>query len=338
MDEGPTPENLEELPVTGDEEDGSHPGRAKEVEIPAGPLHLAGQLTIPEEAAGIVVFAHGSGSSRHSPRNRFVSGVLNRAGLGTLLVDLLTLDEESDRTNVFDIELLASRLVDVTRWLTARPEAHNTATGYFGASTGAGAALWAAAEPEVKIGAVVSRGGRPDLAAQRLVDVTAATLLIVGSEDKIVLDLNRAAQARMRCVNHLAVVPGATHLFEEPDTLRQAAELARDWFLGHLPTTKRRLPDKAGNERLWPDPSVGRAREEATGVELYEDPFAAEALLTEREEAQGVEVFVNPDTVIPATALREGSPGHETLVGDQAAPGQDDEEEDRERAGDEFDR
>jgi len=208
--------------------------REEEVEVRSGLLRLAGHLTVPARAAGIVVFAHGSGSSRHSPRNRFVAEVLNQAGLGTLLFDLLTLDEESDRANVFDIELLAGRLGDVTRWLASQPVARNTRVGYFGASTGAAAALWAAAEADVDIGAVVSRGGRPDLAAGRLPAVTAPTLLIVGSHDKVVLELNREAQTRLRAENRLALVPGATHLFEEPGTLRQAAELARDWFLTHL--------------------------------------------------------------------------------------------------------
>lgn len=210
------------------------PVQGAEVAVQAGPVRLAGHLTVPENARGIVIFAHGSGSSRHSPRNRFVATVLNRAGLGTLLFDLLTPDEEYDRGKVFDIGLLARRLVEVTGWLRGRPEARELRIGYFGASTGAGAALWAAAEPATGVAAVVSRGGRPDLAAPRLADVTAPTLLIVGGRDEVVLDLNREAQAQMRCENDLAVVPGATHLFEEPGTLERAAELARDWFVGHL--------------------------------------------------------------------------------------------------------
>ena len=180
------------------------------------------------------MFAHGSGSSRHSPRNRFVASVLNRAGLGTLLFDLLTPAEEHDRANVFDIPLLARRLVDVTAWLRTQPEGRDAAIGYFGASTGAGAALWAAAEPDADVRAVVSRGGRPDLAAPRLGDVRAPTLLIVGGDDTVVLELNRDAQAQMRCETRLSVVPGASHLFEEPGTLKIAAELARDWFVDHL--------------------------------------------------------------------------------------------------------
>ena len=209
----------------------------EEVEVQAGPVRLAGHLTIPEGAAGLVVFAHGSGSSRHSPRNRFVAGVLNDAGLGTLLFDLLTVQEEYDRANVFDIELLARRLVDVTGWLRAQPGVRGLPVGYFGASTGAAAALWAAAEPDVDVAAVVSRGGRPDLAGPKLAAVTAPTLLIVGGDDYVVVDLNRGAQERLRCESRLAIVPGATHLFEEPGTLQQAAELARDWFVDHLATT-----------------------------------------------------------------------------------------------------
>jgi putative phosphoribosyl transferase len=205
-----------------------------EVEVRAGPVQLAGHLTIPENPTGLVVFAHGSGSSRHSPRNRFVAGVLNEAGLGTLLFDLLTVEEEYDRANVFDIELLARRLVDVTGWLGAQPGMRGLSVGYFGASTGAAAALWAAADPDVDVASVVSRGGRPDLAGPKLAAVTAPTLLIVGGYDDVVIELNRDAQARLRCENRLAIVPGATHLFEEPGTLQQAAELARDWFADHL--------------------------------------------------------------------------------------------------------
>jgi putative phosphoribosyl transferase len=211
-----------------------------EVEPVAGEVRLAGYLTMPEDAAGIVVFAHGSGSSRHSPRNRYVARVLTEAGLGTLLFDLLTPEEELDRANVFDIGLLARRLTEVTGWLRSQPRAGRAAVGYFGASTGAAAALWAAAEPGAGIAAVVSRGGRPDLARPRLAAVTAPTLLIVGGKDDVVLDLNRRAQAELQCENQLAIVPGATHLFEEPGTLAAAAALARDWFVSHL--TRSRNP------------------------------------------------------------------------------------------------
>jgi putative phosphoribosyl transferase len=204
------------------------------VDVPVEGALLAGQLTVPPEPRGIVLFAHGSGSSRHSPRNRYVADVLAQAGLGTLLFDLLTRDEERDRGNVFDIGLLAGRLAGATRWLAGRPETGQARLGYFGASTGAAAALWAAATSEIDIAAVVSRGGRPDLAGDRLPEVRAATLLIVGGRDEMVLELNRDAQRRLHCENELAVVPGATHLFEEPGTLEQAATLASDWFTSHL--------------------------------------------------------------------------------------------------------
>ncbi len=209
--------------------------RDEEVEVHAGPVRLGGRLTVPERATGIVIFAHGSGSSRHSPRNRYVATVLNRAGLATLLFDLLTTAEEHDRANVFDVGLLAGRLVDATRWLRTQPAGRVLPIGYFGASTGAAAALWAATEPGTDVAAIVSRGGRPDLAAPRLGAVTAPTLLVVGGWDDVVLELNRQAQVQLRCESRLAVVPDATHLFEEPGTLRAAAELARDWFTSHLP-------------------------------------------------------------------------------------------------------
>ena len=210
------------------------PAQGMDVAPVAGGVQLAGYLARPADAPGIVVFAHGSGSSRHSPRNRYVARVLNQAGLGTLLFDLLTQEEEVNRANVFDIGLLAGRLTEVTRWLRAQPGAGQAAVGYFGASTGAAAALWAAAEPGAPVAAVVSRGGRPDLARPRLGAVTAPTLLIVGAYDDVVLDLNHRAQAELRCENQLAVVPGATHLFEEPGTLAAAAALARDWFVRYL--------------------------------------------------------------------------------------------------------
>ncbi|MGW2952620.1 phosphoribosyltransferase family protein [Streptomyces eurythermus] len=207
---------------------------ARDVTVTAGAVRLGGRLTVPDGATGVVVFAHGSGSSRHSPRNRFVAEGLHRAGLGTLLFDLLTDAEETDRGNVFDIGLLAGRLLDATAWLRDEPDAEGLAVGYFGASTGAAAALWAAADPAARPAAVVSRGGRPDLAGARLPEVTAPTLLIVGGADPMVLDLNRDAQARLRCENRLAVVPRATHLFEEPGTLERVTELARAWFTDHM--------------------------------------------------------------------------------------------------------
>jgi len=195
---------------------------------------LPGSLVLPDQAAGLVVFAHGSGSSRHSPRNRFVAGVLNRAGLGTLLADLLTADEELSRAYVFNIALLAARLAGITGWLHSQPATTAIPLGYFGASTGAAAALWAAASPAMPLAAIVSRGGRPDLAGRRLAQVRAPTLLIVGGADRPVLDLNRQAQARLTCENRLEVIPGATHLFAEPGALEQVADLARDWFTRHF--------------------------------------------------------------------------------------------------------
>jgi putative phosphoribosyl transferase len=209
-------------------------GEGTTVEPIAGTARLAGNLTVPPGASGIVIFAHGSGSSRASPRNRRVARMLTEAGLGTLLFDLLTPSEELHRANVFDIALLAGRLTEVTGWLRGQPLASRAAIGYFGASTGAAAALWAAAEPAADIAAVVSRGGRPDLAGSRLAAVTAPTLLIVGGLDTAVLALNRRAQADLRGDHDLAIVPGATHLFEEPGTLDAAAALARDWFVRHM--------------------------------------------------------------------------------------------------------
>lgn len=211
-------------------------GRAvdEDVHIPVGQVELEGRLTVPPGALGVVLFAHGSGSSRHSPRNRYVAAVLQQAGIGTLLFDLLTSAEEHDRRLVFDIDLLSERLMGATDWLRSQPAATGLSLGYFGASTGAAAALSAAAGMGEELAAVVSRGGRPDLAIPNLHDVRAATLLIVGGRDVVVLDLNREAQGHLRCENRLAVVPGATHLFEEPGTLDEAASLARDWFSAHL--------------------------------------------------------------------------------------------------------
>jgi putative phosphoribosyl transferase len=197
-------------------------------------VRLEGHLTVPEAAPGIVVFVHGSGSSRHSPRNRFVASVLQEAGLATLLFDLLTPEEELARANVFDIDLLSERLAAVTAWLGQRAGTATLPIGLFGASTGAAAALRVAAGSGRRVAAVVSRGGRPDLAGPWLEQVRTPTLLVVGGEDRAVLGLNREAGARLGGERSLVVVPGATHLFEEPGTLRSAAESARDWFLAHL--------------------------------------------------------------------------------------------------------
>lgn len=211
---------------------GDHPVRTCDIAL--GSVHLVGDLAMPDGATGIVVFAHGSGSSRHSPRNRSVALRLNEAGFGTLLLDLLTPEEELDRSNVFDVGLLAERLVETTGWLRRQPEAAGLRVGYFGASTGAAAALIAAAELGREIGAVVSRGGRPDLAAHRLAEVRSPTLLIVGGEDRVVWRLNREARALLRCPSELEIVPGATHLFEEPGALERVGALAAGWFTRHL--------------------------------------------------------------------------------------------------------
>ena len=203
-------------------------------EVSIGELGLGAYLGVPEGAKGIVVFAHGSGSGRMSPRNNYVAQRLRQAGLATLLLDLLTPAEEGDRRNVFDIALLASRLQLAVDWASQNPETDDLPVGYFGASTGGGAAIRAAVG-DPRIGAIVSRGGRPDLAGlEALTRVEAPTLLIVGSLDGVVIDLNRAAGQVMHCERELAIVPGAGHLFEEPGTLDQVVDLATQWFLSHL--------------------------------------------------------------------------------------------------------
>ncbi|WP_230686368.1 dienelactone hydrolase family protein [Catellatospora vulcania] len=209
-------------------------GTAAEVVIPVNGAALQAHLAIPSQAAGIVVFVHGSGSSRHSPRNQYVARLLRDAGLGTLLFDLLNESEENDRGNVFDIGLLAGRLTEVLSWLRARPAAHGLPVGLFGASTGAAAALWAASNGNADVAAVVSRGGRPDLAGGHLAEVRAPTLLIVGGLDHTVLELNERAAAQLTCEHAVEIVPGATHLFQEPGTLQQAAALARDWLVRYV--------------------------------------------------------------------------------------------------------
>jgi dienelactone hydrolase len=203
--------------------------------IPANGIDLEGVLVIPREARGIVLFAHGSGSSRHSPRNNFVAEVLQHAGLGTLLMDLLTRQEDALYQNRFDIDLLTWRLERATQWVAEQPECRLLNIGYFGASTGAAAALHAAATfGPTTVGAVVSRGGRPDLAMAALPSVRSPTLLIVGGCDDVVIELNKQAYERLDTEKYLAIVPGATHLFEEPGTLQEVARLATDWFKRHL--------------------------------------------------------------------------------------------------------
>jgi putative phosphoribosyl transferase len=206
----------------------------EEVVIPAGSVSLYGILGLPSHAKGVVVFAHGSGSGRFSPRNNFVAKILQNAGIATLLVDLLEDSEAQDRRKVFDIDLLTERLLANAYWLRQQPGTRGLSMGYFGASTGAAAALQAAAQEPQEIAAVVSRGGRPDLAMKYLARVTAPMLLIVGGEDIPVIPLNEAAYAQLNCPKKLIIVPGATHLFEEPGALDKVAQLAKDWFINYL--------------------------------------------------------------------------------------------------------
>jgi putative phosphoribosyl transferase len=206
----------------------------REVNVISGGLSLKGILGVPEQACGVVAFAHGSGSGRHSPRNQFVAQVLQKGGFATLLLDLLTEAEEQDRENVFDIALLADRLMGAANWLATETQTRSLPLGYFGASTGAAAALVAAARQTGLIRAVVSRGGRPDLAGKALPNVNAPTLLIVGGDDDPVIELNKIALRRLRCPKEMIIVPGATHLFEEPGTLEEVARLARGWFQRYL--------------------------------------------------------------------------------------------------------
>jgi putative phosphoribosyl transferase len=255
--------------------------RSQEIRIPSDTVELEGTLAIPDGAQGIVLFAHGSGSSRLSPRNRYVAEALQAAGIGTLLFDLLSEEEAENRENVFDVDFLAHRLADATRDVRARRGAQKYAIGYFGASTGAAAALIAAAQ-DSSIRAVVSRGGRPDLALHCLDRVKAPTLLIVGGDDVPVIAMNRKAYERLTCEKSLKIVPGATHLFEEPGTLEQVVEYARQWFQRHLAAEESREhiePDLPLQDPLLDELMGGgyRNREEA-GREL------AGALLKYKQE------------------------------------------------------
>lgn len=204
------------------------------VNIPSGKVELEGELKVPQGATGVVLFAHGSGSSRHSPRNQFVARTIQEASVGTLLFDLLTKEEEAVDSYTgelrFDIKFLAKRLVDATKWVTSQPATQHLRIGYFGSSTGAAAALIGAVELSHVVAAVVSRGGRPDLAGEVLPQVKAPTLLIVGGNDDVVIGLNEEAYAQLSCEKELKIVPGATHLFEEPGTLEQVAQIASAWF------------------------------------------------------------------------------------------------------------
>ncbi len=208
------------------------------VHIPAREVTLYGELDVPAGASGLVLFAHGSGSSRHSPRNRFVAQIIREAGMGTLLFDLLTHEEEEEDSVTaeyrFNIELLAERLLAATRWVDDDPELGELKIGYFGASTGGGAALLAAAVVEDRVAAVVSRGGRPDLAGEALSKVESPTLLLVGGLDSSLIELNRTALAKLRCEKELRIIPGATHLFEERGKLEQVARLSAEWFREHM--------------------------------------------------------------------------------------------------------
>lgn len=212
--------------------------RKESLVIPLGDVTLRGDLAVPHDAKGLVIFAHGSGSSRHSPRNLFVAERLQRSHLATLLTDLLTEEEDQVRANRFDVDLLARRLVEVTRWAQQHLLTARLPIGYFGAGTGAAAALRAAAELGSEVRAVVSRGGRPDLVVDVLNLVSSPTLLIAGGHDFDVLDLNRRAYERLTAVKSLEVIPGATHLFEEAGALPKAADLAAAWFLHHLPQAR----------------------------------------------------------------------------------------------------
>jgi putative phosphoribosyl transferase len=209
--------------------------REQAVEVKAGRVRLQGILGLPASMTGVILFAHGSGSGRLSPRNAFVAHTLQEGGLATLLLDLLEEEEAEDRRKVFDIDLLADRLLAATEWLAQEPATQGFQVGYFGASTGAGAALQAAGRAPESVAAVVSRGGRPDLAMPYLPQVKAPTLLIVGGHDFPVIQMNQEALARLICPKELVIVPGATHLFEEPGTLEEVAGLALRWFVRYLP-------------------------------------------------------------------------------------------------------
>jgi putative phosphoribosyl transferase len=225
----------------------------RQVEIPSGTRMLSGILYVPPSAEGIVVFAHGSGSGRFSPRNQLVARVLQEAGLGTLLLDLLE-EEEAEDQRVFDIQLLAERLQSTADWLRREPETSALRLGYFGASTGTGAALVAAAREPAAVGAVVSRGGRPDLATAFLPAVQAPTLLIVGGDDDVVVELNEQALRLLRCHKELVIIPGATHLFPERGALEEVTRFAKEWFARYLtPSSGRRSEEEFGSRVPWGD-------------------------------------------------------------------------------------
>jgi len=284
---------------------------AEPVSIPSDSLRLEGKLVIPKDALGVVLFAHGSGSSRLSPRNQFVAEALQHARIGTLLFDLLTEDEAADRDNVFDIDFLAHRLSDATRWLRGEPEAGNHPLGYFGASTGAAAALIAAANDSA-IKAVVSRGGRPDLAIRHLAKVQAPTLLIVGGEDYGVIELNEKAYRVLRCEKSLKIVPGATHLFEEPGTLERAAQLAADWFGNHLKPESQADPSSRDPEVFSNREAAGRAL--ARRLERYSGPNTLVLALPRGGLPVGREVAAALHAPLDILVVRKlGAPGQPEL-------------------------
>lgn len=250
-------------------------GIERQVGIPSGRRTLRGILNVPTGATGVVAFAHGSGSGRFSPRNQFVARILQEASLATLLLDLLEEDEAEDREKVFDIELLAERLQSAADWLNQEPATGALRLGYFGASTGAGAALVAAARAPAAIGAVVSRGGRPDLAGEHLSLVRAPTLLIVGGNDDVVVELNQQALILMRCPKELEVIPGATHLFPEPGALEEVARLAKEWFVRYLQPQNKQVPEEKqsisaeqprGEETKLAEPAVPPALPHQPGI------------------------------------------------------------------------
>ena len=279
----------------------------EDVVIPIGHIGLPGRLTMPSNARGIVLFAHGSGSSHTSPRNRLVASVLHTSGFGTLLFDLLTPDEAEDRANVFDVDLLGRRLADATAWVRRRPNVGGMPIGYFGASTGAAAALEAAAAPDADIAAVVSRGGRPDLTTTDLAAVRTPTRFIVGGADLIVTDINRIARSKMLCDSDLVVIRGAGHLFSEPGALELVAESARDWFDAHIVMAKPIQPMKAA--------AIGVGSEAFRGLEPDDDMSPAAFVTAQREEAEGTEIFEDPDTGLKVF-LKDGAPGQESIVAD----------------------
>jgi dienelactone hydrolase len=255
----------------------NHQGTQTEVFIEADNAALEGSLNLPKAPKGIVLFAHGSGSSRHSPRNRYVAQVLQSQGIGTLLFDLMTREEESVDVFTgklrFDIPFLANRLIEATRWILLQPETRSLPVGYFGASTGAAAALVAAAR-DASIKAVVSRGGRPDLAMKALPRVKAPTLLIVGGYDSPVIEMNEEAFERLHCEKALKIVPGATHLFEEPGTLEEVVRLARDWFTRHLASSA--LQEEASTDCPYEEEDLIFANRVEAGRKLAELGFERE--------------------------------------------------------------